>query len=144
MLDPYQHLLDPYQQYQHGIECFPQIREMMVALESEVQEYGGCENISCIQMDGKNTVAEFKDVQRAIGPISKFVSEAKSVKCKHETFMLLTIVSSTVKLLYRQTKMAQSERSNRVPEGRKKSHRDWSTSLNKQARAPGTDIAELS
>ena len=31
---------------------------------------------------------------------------------------------------------------NRVPEGGKKSQRDWSTSL-KQARAPGTDIAEL-
>ena len=32
---------------------------------------------------------------------------------------------------------------NRVPEGRMKSQRDWSNSL-KQARAPGTDIAELS
>jgi hypothetical protein len=53
-----------------------------------------------------------------------------------------TVVPSTVKLLYRQTKKAQSERS-RVPEGGKKSQRDWSTSL-KQARAPGTDIAELS
>jgi len=51
--------------------------------------------------------------------------------------------SLTVKLLYRQTKKAQSERSNRVTERGKKSQRDWSTSL-KQARAPGTDIAELS
>jgi len=33
------------------------------------------------------------------------------------------------KLLYRQTKKAQSERSNRIPEGGKKSQRDWSTSL---------------
>jgi hypothetical protein len=48
-----------------------------------------------------------------------------------------------MKHLYRQTKKAQSERSNKVPEGGKKSQRDWSTSL-KQARAPGTDIAELS
>jgi hypothetical protein len=53
------------------------------------------------------------------------------------------LVPSTVKLLYWQAKKAQSERSNRVPEGEKKSQRDWSTSL-KQARAPGTDIAELS
>jgi hypothetical protein len=53
------------------------------------------------------------------------------------------LVPSTVKLLYPQTKKAQSERSNRVPEGGKKSQRDWSTSL-KQARALGTDIAELS
>jgi hypothetical protein len=30
-----------------------------------------------------------------------------------------------------------------VPEGGKKSQREWSNSL-KQARAPGTDIAELS
>jgi hypothetical protein len=35
------HLLDPYQQHQHEIERFLQIREKMVALESEVQEYGG-------------------------------------------------------------------------------------------------------
>jgi hypothetical protein len=48
------HLLDPYQQHQRGIERFPQIREMMVALESEVQEYGGWGNISCVQVDGKN------------------------------------------------------------------------------------------
>ena len=41
------HLLDPYQQHQRGIERFPQIREMMVALESEVQEYAGWGNISC-------------------------------------------------------------------------------------------------
>jgi len=47
------HLLDPYQQHQRGIERFPQIREMMVALESEVQEYGGWGNIPCVQMDGK-------------------------------------------------------------------------------------------
>ena len=33
------------------------------------------------------------------------------------------MVPSTVKLLYRQTKKAQSERSNRVPEGGKRSHR---------------------
>jgi hypothetical protein len=59
------YLLDPYQQ--HGIERFPQIREMMVALESE--EYGGRGNISCVQVDGKNADAEFEDVQQAIGPI---------------------------------------------------------------------------
>ena len=45
---------------------------------------------------------------------------------------------SIVKLLYQQTKKAQSEKSNRVPEGEKKPQRDWSTSL-KQARAPGTE-----
>jgi hypothetical protein len=50
---------------------------------------------------------------------------------------------SIVKLLYQQTKKAQSEKSNRVPEGEKKPQRDWSTSL-KQARAPGTETAELS
>ena len=54
-----------------------------------------------------------------------------------------TLVPSIIKLLYRQTIKAQSERSNRVPEGGKKSQRDRSTSL-KQARAPGTDITELS
>jgi hypothetical protein len=58
------------------------------------------------------------------------------------------LVPKTVKLLYRQTKKAQSERSNRILEEKKKSQSDWSTSL-KQARAPGTrhqapDIAELS
>jgi uncharacterized protein (DUF58 family) len=41
---------------------------------------------------------------------------------------------------YQQTKKAQLERSNRVPEGEKKSQTDWST---KQARAPGTETAEL-
>jgi hypothetical protein len=54
-----------------------------------------------------------------------------------------TLVPSTVKLLYQQTKKAQSERFNKVPEGGKNSQRDWSTSL-KQARAPGLDTAELS
>jgi len=54
-----------------------------------------------------------------------------------------TLVPRTVKLLYQQTKKAQSEKSNRVPEGEKKPQRDWSTSL-KQARAPGTETAELS
>ena len=55
-----------------------------------------------------------------------------------------TLVPSTVKLLYQQTKKAlMSEKSNRVPEGEKKSQRDWSTSL-KQARAPGTEAAEPS
>ena len=63
------HFLSPYQQHQCGIERFPQIREMMVALESEVQEYCGWGNISCVQVDGKNADAEFEDVQRAIGPI---------------------------------------------------------------------------
>jgi hypothetical protein len=52
----------------------------------------------------------------------------------------VTLVPSTVKLLYQQTKKAQSERSNREPEGGKKSQRYWSTSL-KQARAPDTDTA---
>ena len=51
------------------------------------------------------------------------------------------MVPSTVKL--RQTEKAQSERSNRVPEGGKKSQRDWSTSLKQAARAPDTDFAEL-
>ena len=55
----------------------------------------------------------------------------------------VTLVPSTVKLLYQQTTKAQSERSNRVPDGGKKSQRDWSTSL-KQARAPGKETAELS
>jgi hypothetical protein len=35
----------------------------MVALESEVQEYGGLNKISCVQVDGKNAAAEFEDVQ---------------------------------------------------------------------------------
>ena len=62
------YLLDPYQQ--HGIERFPQIREMMVALESEAQEYdGGWDKISCVQVDGKNADVEFEDVQWALGPI---------------------------------------------------------------------------
>ena len=64
------HLLDPYQQHQRGIERFPQIREMMVALESEAQEYdGGWDKISCVQVDGRNADAEFEDVQRSISPI---------------------------------------------------------------------------
>ena len=63
------HLLDPYQQHQCGIEHFPQIREMMAALESEVQEYGGWGNLSCVQVDGKNADAEFEGVQQAICPI---------------------------------------------------------------------------
>ena len=63
------HLLDPYQQHQHGIERFQQIRELMVALESEVQEYGGWGNLSCVQVDGKNADAEFEGVQQAICPI---------------------------------------------------------------------------
>jgi hypothetical protein len=52
--------------------------------------------------------------------------------------------TSRYKLLYQQTKKAQSERSKRVPEGRKKSQKDQSTSLKEQARAPGTETAELS
>jgi len=63
------HLLDPYQQHQHEIERFLQIREKMVALESEVQEYGGWDKISCVQVDGKNADVEFEDVQWALGPI---------------------------------------------------------------------------
>jgi len=35
----------------------------MVALESEVQEYGGWGNISCVQVHGKNADAEIEDVQ---------------------------------------------------------------------------------
>jgi hypothetical protein len=54
-----------------------------------------------------------------------------------------TVLLGTVKLLYQQAKKAQSERSNRVLEGERKSQRDWSTRL-KQAKAPGTEIAELS
>jgi len=46
-----------------GAERLPQIRELMVALESEVQEYGGLNKISCVQVDGKNAAAEFEDVQ---------------------------------------------------------------------------------
>jgi hypothetical protein len=38
----------------------------------------------------------------------------------------VTLVLSTIKLLYQQTKKAQSKRSNRVPEGEKTSQRDWS------------------
>jgi len=63
------HFLSPYQQHQCGIERFPQIREMMVALESEVQEYGGWDKISCVQIGGKISDAEFEDVQQAKGPI---------------------------------------------------------------------------
>ena len=60
---------------------------------------------------------------------------AKTTNSLHEIKeKYATLVPNTVKLLYRQTKKAQSERSNRVPEGGKKSQRDWSTSL-KQARA---------
>ena len=38
-----------------------------------------------------------------------------------------TLVLRAVKLLYQQTKKAQSERSNRVPEGEKKSQTYWLT-----------------
>jgi len=38
--------MDPYQQQQRRVECIPQIREMMAALGSEVQEYGGWEKIT--------------------------------------------------------------------------------------------------
>jgi len=88
------HLLDPYQQHQRGIERFPQIREMMVALESEVQKYDGWDKISCVQVDGKNADADFEDVQRAIGPFYNLVSGAKDVRGKHETIMLLTVVAT--------------------------------------------------
>jgi hypothetical protein len=53
-----------------------------------------------------------------------------------EALLKAILVPSTIKRLYQQTKKAQTERSNRIPEGEKKSQRDWSTSL-KQARAPG-------
>ena len=42
----------------------------MVALESEAQEYdGGWDKISCVQIGGKISDAEFEDVQQAKGPI---------------------------------------------------------------------------
>ena len=80
------HLLDSPKQHQRGIERFPQIREMMVALESEVQEYGGWGNISC-EVDGKNADAEFEDVQRAIGPIYNLVSKAMCARGKQKTII---------------------------------------------------------
>jgi DNA replication protein DnaD len=43
-----------------------------------------------------------------------------------------TLVPSTVKLLYRQTKKAQSEKSNRVPEGRRSHKETGVTASNKQ------------
>jgi len=66
----------------------------MVALEREVQEYGGWDKHSCVQVDGKS--AEFEDVQRALCPIYNLVSEAKIVRGKHETIMLLTVVQLSV------------------------------------------------
>jgi hypothetical protein len=33
---------------------------MMAALDSEVQEYGGWENISCVQVDGKMRLYHFE------------------------------------------------------------------------------------
>jgi hypothetical protein len=48
------------------------------------------------------------------------------------------LVLIPLKSLYQQTKKVQSERFKIVPEGEKKSQRDWGTSL-KQARAPGTE-----
>ena len=44
----------------------------------------------------KNADAEFGDVQQAKGPIQSFFSEAKSVRGKHETIMLLTIIQLSV------------------------------------------------
>jgi hypothetical protein len=66
------HFLDPYQQHQHGIERFPQIREMMVALESKVQEYGGWGNISCVQVDGKMQMQSSEMCSRQKAPFRVF------------------------------------------------------------------------
>jgi hypothetical protein len=39
----------------------------VVELESEIQNYGGWNMISCIQVDDRNAAAELQNVQQAIG-----------------------------------------------------------------------------
>jgi len=55
-----------------------------------------------------------RKLRRRWKPLPTLVKEKKA-----------TLVPSTVELLYQQTKKAPSDRSNRIPEGGKKSQRNW-------------------